>query len=78
MCDHSWHLPCCLRNAVIQANLVLFFSALVESQTAAKVADAQSGAKVETVALELTKRLTLLELREVCSLSMFPWLYFSG
>ncbi|KAL5102858.1 Origin recognition complex subunit 3 [Taenia crassiceps] len=36
----------------------------VESQTTDKVANGQCGSKTESVTLELTKRLTLLELRE--------------
>ncbi|KAL5102831.1 Origin recognition complex subunit 3 [Taenia crassiceps] len=40
------------------------FAAALESQTTDKVANGQCGSKTESVTLELTKRLTLLELRE--------------
>ncbi|KAL5965867.1 Origin recognition complex subunit 3 [Taenia solium] len=40
------------------------FAAALESQTAAEMAHTKSGSKAESATLELTKRLTLLELRE--------------
>ncbi|VDM28100.1 unnamed protein product [Hydatigera taeniaeformis] len=60
--DLSWHplVP----HRVVSAKRAAI--TLVESQSAAKSEGARSGSQIESATLELSKRLTLLELREVC------------